>query len=50
LSVVLREAGDAGSPAVLSAPDDAAAAAIASLAETLATRARGLAGRSLPFA
>ena len=47
----LREAGDAGSPAVLSAPDDAAARAIASLAETLATRARGLAGRSLlPFA
>ena len=50
LSIRLREAGDAGSPAVLSAPDDVAAQAIASLAETLATRARGLAGRSLPFA
>ena len=50
LSIALREAGDAGSPAVLSAPDDAAAQAITSLAEALATRARGLAGRPLPFA
>jgi ATP-binding protein involved in chromosome partitioning len=50
LSVGLREAGDVGSPAVLSAPDDVAAAAIAALAGALATRARGLAGRSLPFA
>jgi ATP-binding protein involved in chromosome partitioning len=50
LSVALREAGDAGSPAVLSAPDDVAAAAIIALAETLSARTRGLAGRSLPLA
>jgi ATP-binding protein involved in chromosome partitioning len=49
LSGVLREDGDAGSPAVLAHPDDAASAAIASLSTALATRARGLAGRPLPF-
>ncbi len=47
LSIALREGGDAGLPVVLSHPDDPAAAAILSLAETLATQGRGLAGRRL---
>ncbi|MBW4032290.1 MAG: Mrp/NBP35 family ATP-binding protein [Acidobacteria bacterium] len=49
LSMALREGGDRGAPLVLSAPTDPAAAAIVALAELLATRERGLAGRSLPF-
>jgi ATP-binding protein involved in chromosome partitioning len=49
LSGPLREDGDAGEPAVLTHPDDPASVAIAALATTLASRARGLAGRSLPF-
>ena len=48
LSVPLRAGGDAGDPVVLSHPDDPAAIAIAGLSELLATRTRGLAGRSLP--
>ncbi len=48
LSVALRSGGDAGAPVVLSHPDDPAAAAILRLAETLAGRSRGLAGRQLP--
>ncbi|CAN5203714.1 hypothetical protein BH09ACT5_BH09ACT5_19170 [soil metagenome] len=47
LSVALREGGDSGVPVVLGTPDDPAAAAIAALAASLATRARGLAGRKL---
>ena len=47
LSVALREGGDAGAPVVLSMPDDAASVAIASVAEQLAARGRGLAGRKL---
>ena len=47
LSVPLREGGDAGEPIVLSHPDDPAAAAILSVASTLAVRARGLAGKKL---
>ena len=47
LSIALREGGDSGQPVVLSHPDDPAAAAILTLADQLATRARGLAGRSL---
>jgi ATP-binding protein involved in chromosome partitioning len=47
ISIALREGGDAGTPIVLSAPDDPAALAIASVAERLATRSRGLAGRKL---
>ena len=47
LSMALREGGDAGLPVVLSHPEDPAAAAILALASTLATRARGLAGRPL---
>lgn len=48
LSVPLRVGGDTGAPVVLSHPDDPAAIAIAALSELLATRTRGLAGRSLP--
>ena len=48
LSVALREGGDAGRPAVLTAPDDPASAALAELAARLASRGRGLAGRKLP--
>src|SRR5690606_9034083 len=47
LSVPLREGGDVGAPVVLAEPADAAASAIAQLAEHLARRGRGLAGRSL---
>jgi ATP-binding protein involved in chromosome partitioning len=48
VSVPLRVGGDTGAPVVLSHPDDPAAIAIAELSEHLATRRRGLAGRSLP--
>jgi ATP-binding protein involved in chromosome partitioning len=48
LSVPLRAGGDAGEPVVLSHPEDPAATSIAALSEYLATRTRGLAGRSLP--
>ncbi|HEY8721287.1 P-loop NTPase [Pengzhenrongella sp.] len=47
LDVNLREAGDAGTPVVLSAPDSPAAQALRGIARTLATRSRGLAGRPL---
>lgn len=47
LSVPLRSGGDAGAPVVLATPEDPAAVAIQALAVRLATRARGLAGRSL---
>jgi ATP-binding protein involved in chromosome partitioning len=50
LSIALREGGDAGTPIVLGAPDDPAAAAILRIAAQLATRSRNLAGRSLPVA
>ncbi len=49
LSVALRQGGDRGTPIVLSDPDDPAARAIVALADRLATRERGLAGRALPF-
>lgn len=49
LSVALREGGDTGQPVVLTHPDDPAAAAISTLAEQLAHRPRGLAGRPLGF-
>jgi ATP-binding protein involved in chromosome partitioning len=48
LSVPLRAGGDTGAPVVLTHPDDPAAVAIAALADALATRTRGLAGRPLP--
>ena len=47
LDVGLREAGDAGTPVVLAAPDSAAAQALRGLATGLAKRSRGLAGRPL---
>lgn len=46
LSVPFREAGDSGEPAPL---DDPAVVAIAELAERIAPRPGGLAGRSLPL-
>jgi ATP-binding protein involved in chromosome partitioning len=49
LSIALREGGDRGAPIVLSHPSDPAAEAIVALAARLATRERGLSGRSLPF-
>ena len=48
LEVALREAGDAGTPVVLAAPDTAAATVLRDVASRLAHRSRGLAGRSLP--
>jgi ATP-binding protein involved in chromosome partitioning len=47
LDVGLREGGDTGVPVVLSHPDSPAAVALRGVARTLATRSRGLAGRSL---
>ncbi|MDQ1606087.1 MAG: ATP-binding protein involved in chromosome partitioning [Microbacteriaceae bacterium] len=47
LSIALRAGGDSGEPIMLSDPDDPAAVAIASVADYLATRGRGLAGRKL---
>jgi len=49
LSVALRAGGDSGEPIVLSTPSDPASAAIRGLADTLAARGRGLAGRKLGF-
>ncbi len=49
LSVALRAGGDSGQPIVLSTPDDAAAASIIRVADDLARRGRGLAGRKLGF-
>lgn len=47
-SVAVRTGGDAGEPVVLAHPGDPAAEAILALAERLARRGRGLAGRALP--
>ena len=47
VDVSLREAGDAGTPVVLAAPDSPAAVALRGVARQLSRRARGLAGRSL---
>ena len=47
LDIVAREAGDAGIPVVLSNPESAAAVELIRIARALATRQRGLAGRSL---
>ncbi|WP_445443691.1 Mrp/NBP35 family ATP-binding protein [Clavibacter sp. km1a] len=47
LSVALREGGDSGAPLVLAAPTDPAAVQILRVADHLATRGRGLAGRKL---
>jgi len=47
LDTALREGGDNGTPVVLSHPDSPAAVALRGIARGMATRARGLAGRSL---
>ncbi len=47
LDVRLREAGDDGTPVVLSEPDSPAAQVLRDVARSLAARRRGLAGRSL---
>lgn len=47
LDIQLREAGDGGTPVVLSDPDSPAAVALRAVARTLASRTRGLAGKSL---
>ena len=47
VDVALREGGDAGVPLVLSRPESPAARALVAVADRLATRSRGLAGRSL---
>ena len=47
LDVSLREAGDGGTPVVLTAPESPAARVLTHIAATLSHRARGLAGRSL---
>jgi ATP-binding protein involved in chromosome partitioning len=47
LSVALRQGGDKGEPIVIADPADPAAVAIASVADRIASRPRGLAGRSL---
>src|SRR6266540_3863287 len=47
LDTRLREAGDEGVPLVLSAPDSPAARALSAVADRLASRQRGLSGRSL---
>lgn len=49
ISVALRTGGDAGVPVVVADPADPAALAIEAVADRLAARGRGLAGRSLPF-
>ena len=43
----LREGGDRGMPLVLSDPDSAAARELSRIANGLASRSRGLAGRRL---
>jgi len=47
LDMALREAGDEGTPVVLTAPDSPAAQALRTVASALGARSRGLAGRSL---
>ena len=47
LDIIAREAGDAGTPVVLSDPTSPAAIELTRIARTLAARQRGLAGRSL---
>lgn len=49
LSPALRRGGDAGVPVVLDDPGDAAARAISSVADGLATARSSLAGRALPL-
>lgn len=48
LGTQVRIGGDAGTPIVVSAPEDPAARALLAVAERLMERPRGLAGRALP--
>jgi len=48
LDTQVRIGGDAGTPIVVSAPEDPAARALLAVAERLMERPRGLAGRALP--
>jgi ATP-binding protein involved in chromosome partitioning len=50
LDPIVREGGDAGTPIVDAAPDQPAAQALSSLADTVAKRGRGLLGRQLGLA
>ncbi len=47
LDITAREAGDGGTPVVVSDPDSPAATELRRIARELASRKRGLAGRSL---
>jgi ATP-binding protein involved in chromosome partitioning len=47
LDIRLREAGDGGTPVVLTDPDSPAATALREVARSLSGRSRGLAGKSL---
>jgi ATP-binding protein involved in chromosome partitioning len=47
IDIRLREGGDSGVPLVLSNPESAAAQQLSLIAERLANRSRGLAGRRL---
>jgi ATP-binding protein involved in chromosome partitioning len=47
IDVRLREGGDRGVPLVLADPDSAAAQQLAGIANSMANRSRGLAGRQL---
>lgn len=49
LDVALREAGDGGTPVVLTDPTSPASQALRAIARALATRGRGLAGKKLPL-
>lgn len=49
LDAELREAGDAGVPVVVAAPESASARELARIAQTLPTPRRKLAGRALPL-
>ena len=48
LDPTLRQSGDDGAPAVLSAPDSPAGSALRSIAQQLARQPRGISGRRLP--
>jgi ATP-binding protein involved in chromosome partitioning len=47
LDVRLREGGDSGTPLVLADPESPAALQLAKVADSLASKGRGLAGRML---
>jgi ATP-binding protein involved in chromosome partitioning len=49
LDTALRQSGDDGAPAVISAPESPAGQALREVADRLASRSRGIAGRQLPL-